>query len=140
MAATVTISRQTIRPGEVRSWGTLNLGTYATGGPAVTANNFKLGDANFDLRLFPTTTGHIAGYDKTNKKIKSYTQSVTTGATATGALANGALAVNDAGAEGVTRVSTSAISTTYKFGPLTEVANAVDLSAVVFAFEAVAEY
>lgn len=140
MAATITVARTTTRPGEVRSYGTLNLGIYATGGPAVVPNNFKLGDGAFDLRLFPTTTGHHAGYDKTNKKILAYTQGMTMGATAAQALANGALPLNDAGAEGTARLATSAADAVHKFGPLLEVTNTTDLSAVTFAFEAVGQY
>lgn len=141
MAATVTVSRQTVRNGELKSYGTLNVGVYANpGGVAVTPGQFKLGDSSFDLRLTPTTTGHVPGYDKTNKKILVNTQGVVGGATAAGALANGALLLNDAGVEGVTRQSTTVASTTYKHGPLLEVTNAVDLSAVVFAFEATGAY
>lgn len=140
MAATVTMTRQKISGGEVKISGTLTLGTYVTGGVAVTANDFKLGDGNFDVKLFPTTTGHIAGYDKANKKIKSYTQGITTGATPAGALSNGAFAVDGTGAETAVRYSATIASTVYKFGPLLEVTTAMDLSAVVFDFEAIGAY
>jgi len=140
MAATVTISRVSPRGGEVRSYGTLNVGVYATGGIAVTPNKFKLGDGGFDLFLYNTTTGHQCGFDKTNKKIKVYTQGVTTGATGAAAVGNGAFPIDDAGAELTARLATSAASTTYKMGPLLEVTNAVDLTTITFAFEAVGQY
>lgn len=141
MAATVTVSRQTVRNGELKSYGTLNVGVYTNpGGVAVTPGQFKLGDSGFDLQLGPTTTGHVPGYDKVNKKILVNTQGVIGGATAAAALANGALLLNDAGVEGASRQATTAASTTYKHGPLLEVTNAVDLTAIVFSFEATGAY
>jgi hypothetical protein len=147
MPVTITVTRQLMRPGESKVVGTLTIGSaasgvlpYVTGGIPVTANEFHLGDANFDLRLFPTTTGHVVGYDKTNRKIKVYTQGVTIGGTAAGALSNGGLALNDAGVEGTSRIATSAASDVIKYGPLLEVSASVDLSAVPFQFEATGAY
>lgn len=147
MPATITIERQFVAPGSVRTVGTLTLGSsvtgtvpYAAGGIAVTANEFKLGDTNFNLRLWPTTTGHIASYDKTAKKIKVYTQGITIGATAAGALANGGLALNDAAAEGTARVATTTAADVVKLGPLLELATSVDLTLCPFAFEAIGAY
>ena len=71
MAATVTVTSQRHSNGAFRSNGSLTLGTYVTGGVAVTPNQFKLGAGDFDLQLQPTA-GVFFEYDKTNKKIKAF--------------------------------------------------------------------
>lgn len=140
MSVTVAVTREFHTNGQLHRFGTITFdSSYPTGGESVTANNFKLGDGSFDLRVFPAA-GYTFEYDKTNKKIKAFTPAVTTGATTAADSTSGALALNDAGAEGTFRVMGSAESTTHKLGAMQELANTVDLSAVVARFEAVGAY
>lgn len=75
-------------------------------------------------------SGYAFEWDKTNSKIKVFTQGLTTGATAAADSTSGALLINDAGAEGAFRAMGTAISTTYKLGAMKEVTATTDLSAL----------
>ncbi len=140
MAITVAVTRQAHSLGELRSYGTITFdSSYLTGGEPTVPNSFKLGDANFDLRVYPAA-GYMFEHDKTAKTIIAYTPGVTTGATTAADVTSGALILGDAGTEGAFRAMGTAVSTTYKFGAQKEVTSAVNLSAVVAKFEAVGAY
>lgn len=93
--------------------GTINLGIYATGGVAVTKANFDLAVSLDDLDIRPTG-GYVFEWDKTNGKIKAYRQAgITENVNAT-YLQNQVIAAV----------------------PMVEVANAVDITAVVARYRA----
>lgn len=75
MASTVTIEadgRGTTSSKYVRR-GTLNLGTYASGGVAVAKGQFELNVVLDELNVFPTS-GYIPRWNKTTGKILVYVQ------------------------------------------------------------------
>lgn len=109
----------------------VNLGVYATGGVAVDPTLFGL--TTVYMAMFDgNPNGYAYAWDYTNKKVKVFTQGVTTGGTAAGALANGAFILSDLGTETVIRFSNTAINTTYNFQAMKELANTVDLSSLAY--------
>lgn len=111
--------------------GQVNLGVYATGGVSVDPALFGLATV-YIVTFDGCPAGFHYSFDYTSKKVKVWTQGITTGATAAGALANGAFAKLDTGAESVIRFSASVAATAYNFGPMQELANAVDLSSSTY--------
>ena len=84
MAATITFDSMPDRVGNegdvfVRR-GTLTLGTYATGGVAVTKTMFDLGHSIVDLQV-DSSGGYLPKFDKTNLKVLLY-QTITPAAAA----------------------------------------------------------
>ena len=69
----------------------------------------------------PHGDGLIYKYDRTNHKIRIYSQGVTMGSTAIAAYDNGALAEDENGAETVIRLSGGAADASYNLGALHEV-------------------
>jgi hypothetical protein len=52
--------------------GTLNLGTYATGGVAVTQGLFSLNTPLLDLSVDPAKGGYVFAWDKPNGKVMAF--------------------------------------------------------------------
>src|SRR5215471_2083413 len=77
MASTVTIDAQPDGLGAAgnayQRYGTINLGTYATGGVAVTAAQFQLDDHIFDLDVRPAG-GYLFEFLKATGLVKAYRQ------------------------------------------------------------------
>lgn len=77
MAATITLDAgeagRRARGGEYVRRGKLNLGTYATGGVAVTRGDFDLPVEIRDLTVRPAA-GYVFEFDKANSKILAYRQ------------------------------------------------------------------
>jgi hypothetical protein len=103
--------------------------SYTTGGMSFKASDVGMRSIEF-MSFSSAAGGYQFDYDYTNSKIQVFTQAVTTGATGTADATAGALAKDDTGAEGVVRFMGTATATTYHFGPLQEVPNAVDLSGI----------
>jgi len=70
MAATVTTSSTTTTGNQHRTLGTIQLGTYASGGIAVTAVDFALGV--LDELYLTGAGGYLFEFDKSNLKVKAY--------------------------------------------------------------------
>ena len=95
---------------------------YDTGGvplPAIGTFGFRK-EIAMGLIQQPSANGFYYKYDATNRKIKIFTQGVTTGSTVAGVSGNGALLENSFAAEGVVRLPNSAIDTTYDLGQMIE--------------------
>lgn len=108
--------------------------TYPTGGvplPAISA--FGLHKAiEFAAIEQPPANGFVYKYDKTNHKIKIFTQGVLTGATAAAANEDGALVKDSGGVEAAApRLPKTAASTTYDLGPLIELPATIAPASVV---------
>lgn len=135
----VTVSIATSRRATIGAWkvGIADVtmdSSYPTGGEALDPTDWGLTSGGQVYAVFcDTASGYVAEYDYTLNKLKVLCSGVTTGGTAAAAdSGSGALAVNAAGAETVVRMMDTVASTTYEMGPFTEVANATDLSTVVF--------
>ena len=70
MAATVTIEETKWSIGQFKTVGTMNLGTYATGGVAVTPGQF--GMQRLDDLVVRPAGGYTFAFDKTNLKVLAY--------------------------------------------------------------------
>ena len=70
MAATITVSDKGVNGNKRSNSGTGNLGTYATGGIAVGANDCGLSVMD-ELDVQPAG-GYVFEWDKTNGKVKAY--------------------------------------------------------------------
>ena len=105
--------------------------SYPTGGEVLAPADFN-GITTPYIVLADGAQGYHAVWDYTNKKLLVYSIGVTTGSTAAAGYTNGAVLEDLAGAETVLRISGTAIDTTYDLGPLKEVPNTSDLSAVKF--------
>lgn len=96
---------------------------YDTGGvplPAIGAFGFR-NEVAMALIQQPPANGFIYKYDPVARKIKIFTQGVTTGSTAAGGEADlGVLVENSVGAEGAIRLPNAAVDTTYDIGPQVE--------------------
>lgn len=75
MAATVTIDSGSagrfVQGNKLIRTGTINLGTYTSGGIAVTAAMFEMPAILHDLYV-ESAGGYVFRYDKTNKKVMAY--------------------------------------------------------------------
>lgn len=153
MAASFTIDSQHHSNARIHTDGSGNLGVYATGGIAVTANDLKLGIINH-LRI-NATGGVVFEFDKTNSKIKAFRSPARThghdlsiiggqGAagtdTVTAPAATDLLGKEEAGDALIAKADVATkggvVGETLAEAALAEVANAVDLTATVFRFEA----
>lgn len=151
MAATVTVDSQNHTNGQLKRYGSLNVGVYVNpGGVAVTANQFRLGAGDFELFLQPSG-GYVPEYIRSTKKIivrlrGSHTHALhfNNADVADGASARVNVGTNLMGANTGTDVAVAGVQDTTGAGGvvasaaevLGEVANAVDLSAISFRFEA----
>ncbi len=133
MAATISFptTQQYTTGGLKIGIGQVNLGVYATGGVLIDITLFGLTTVYF-AGFDGNPNGYLYSWDYTNKKIKVWTQGITTGATAAGALANGAFILKSDATESVIRASNTAINTTYEFQACKELPNAIDLSAALY--------
>ena len=146
MAATISVSKQVHSNGELRSYGTLNLGVYATGGVAVTPSQFKLGKFHTGGLRLNTSGGYTAEYDATTGKIKAaigvtgVPSVLVTGGQGAGAALQ-ILPDTNAGVLGKTTATNRTIpGATFGLvaaaGSPAEVADTTDLSSITFTFEA----
>lgn len=78
----------------------------------------------------PVANGFVYKFDRTNNKLKIFTQGFTTGGTAAGGEAEtGALANNSLGAEGAVRMIKTVASTTYDMGGMIEMPDTTAIAA-----------
>lgn len=99
--------------------------TYTTGGvplPAIGTFGFRTA-ISFAAIEQPPANGFIYKFDRTNHKIKIFTQGVRTGSTGAAGCENGALVEDSFAAEGVIRLSHTAVDTTYDIGQMIELPN-----------------
>lgn len=108
--------------------------SYATGGEDLTPEMLGLHTIS-DISV-KAANGWIFEYDFSARKLKAFSQGAVTGATAVSGT-TGALMLTDAGVEGTARLQSSAISSTYKWGPLLEVSSTTNLSTVAARFIAI---
>lgn len=149
MAATITREDTKWSLGQLKVLGTLNLGSYATGGVSVTAGLFGLSRIE-DLIIDPAG-GYTFEFDKTNSKIKAYRSGshthdlhlndadVADGATTrvnAGTNLLGAGTGTDILVAGVADASGAGGIVAAAAGALAQVAASVDLSAVTARFRA----
>jgi hypothetical protein len=101
--------------------------TYPTGGiPLPTIGNFGYQrQIDFGAIEGDPDDGFVYKYDRSNHKIKIFTQGVVTGSTAAASTEAGALAENSAGAEVNMRLSKTAVDTTYDLGAMIELPNTI---------------
>ena len=70
MASSVTLVEITQSGNKYRTHGTMNLGTYAAGGVAITARN--LGLSVIEVLNITGAGGYVFEFDRSNLKIKAY--------------------------------------------------------------------
>lgn len=105
---------------------------YDTGGipmPAIGSFGFR-NEIKMGLIEQPPANGFIYKYDAANRKIKIFTQGITTGSTAAGVAENGANVEDSLGAEGAPTMPNTAPDTTYDMGQLIEIPHDTVLPAV----------
>jgi hypothetical protein len=155
MAVTATVTHQKHTNGLLHSYGTVNFdSSYPPGGEPVTANMFKLGAGDFDVRIFPAA-GYTFEHNKATGKILAYRIGVHTHSlhlnnadVADGAAARVNAGANLLGANTGADLLVEGVADTTGHGgvlqntasALSEVSSGVDLSAVVAKFEAMGAY
>lgn len=129
MALTVAVTEVFTNGNKRAVRGTIAFDTsYPTGGEALTALN--VGMAIIDEINFTPNGGFHFEYDYTNALVLAFVQGFVTGATAVGDTTVGALVLDTADAESVWRAMDTPVSTTVDIGPMLQVPDTTDLSAV----------
>lgn len=106
--------------------------TYPAGGipmPVIGMFGFKK-ELQFCSIQQPSANGFIYKYDKTNHKLKIFTQGLVMGSTAASTYDNGALAEDSGAAETAVRISGGVADTTYDLGGMIEMLAATTPAAV----------
>ncbi len=101
--------------------------TYPTGGipmPAIGSFGFHK-EIQFVAIEQPPANGFVYKFDRSNHKLKIFTQGMTTGSTTAADSASGALVENSAAAETAARLMGTAVDTTYDLGAMIELPSTI---------------